>query len=64
MPLSDIREGIDADEQEELVRFLERLLQPPDGIDGVVGFGGVRLRRTRFLNAGDACVKLIRRFKD
>src|ERR1700679_2801450 len=38
MPLGDVLKGIDADEQEEPVRFLERLLQASDGIDGVVGF--------------------------
>ena len=40
MPLGDILEGIDADQQEKPIRFLERLLQTLDGVDGVVRFRG------------------------
>src|SRR4029077_18514713 len=58
VPLRDVSEGIDADEQEEPVRFLERLFEALDGIDGVV-----RFLHTRLSFARPASVNLFRRFQ-
>ena len=60
MPLGDVRESVDADQQEEPVRFLERLLQPPDGIDGVVRFCRTRVFA---LLPGAPASEIFRRFQ-
>src|SRR6266481_2234147 len=36
MPLGDVAEGVDADQKEELVAFLESLLKTANGVDGIV----------------------------
>src|SRR5258708_4897896 len=43
VPLCDVSEGINADQQKQPIRFLERLLKALDSVDGVVGFRQARL---------------------
>src|SRR5258708_4704341 len=43
VPLFDVSKGIDADQQKQPVRFLERLLKALDSVDGVVRFRQARL---------------------
>jgi hypothetical protein len=39
VPVGDVAEGVDADQEEELVDFFERTLEAADRVDGVVGGG-------------------------
>ena len=60
MPLGDVREGVDADQQEEAVCFLERPLEALDGIDCVVGLCRTFLL---FLRAWPRWIGVFRRFE-